>query len=48
MVMGSLLIISGCFLYWLLKPPVLQNPSFPKGVVFPKEPSLKGEAWQDV
>lgn len=48
MVMGSLLIISACFLYWLLKPPVPQNPIFQIDVAFLKDSSLKGEAWQDV
>ncbi len=40
MVMGSLLIISGCFMYLLLKPPVPHNSSIQQEVVFPKNPSL--------
>lgn len=44
MLMGSLLIIGGSFLYWLLKPPALYNSILKEDVVFPKNPSLEGEA----
>lgn len=48
MLMGTLVIISGCFLYWMLKPPLSHNFIFQEEVVFPKKkPTLKGEAWRD-
>ena len=40
MVMGSLLLISGYFLYSLLRPPVPQNFILQEELVFPKSPSL--------
>jgi len=43
MFMGSLMIISGYFLYWLLKPSLPNKPVFQEDVVFPREPSLKSE-----
>lgn len=44
MLMGSLLVISGCFLYWLLKPPVPQSSIFQKEeVLYPKDSFLDGE-----
>ena len=43
MFMGSLMIISGCVLYWLLKPPVLNKPVYREEVVFPREPFLNSE-----
>lgn len=44
MMMGSLLIISGCFLYWLLKPSVPPNSILQKEeILYPKDSSLDGE-----
>jgi hypothetical protein len=43
MFMGYFLIISGCFLYWLLKPQVPQNPIIQEEFVFIKNPSIEGE-----
>lgn len=43
MFMGVLLLISGSFLYWLLKPPVPQNSIIQEEFVFPMNPSLDGE-----
>jgi len=43
MLMGSLMFISGCFLYWLLKPPIPHNAIFQEEVVFLRDPSLNVE-----
>lgn len=43
MFMGPIILISGCFLYWLLKPPVPHNSSLQEEVVFPRDPSHKVE-----
>ena len=43
MLMGSLIIISGCILYLLLKPPVPQYSLFKKEeVIYAKDSSLDG------
>ncbi len=47
MFMGSLLIISGYFLFWLLKPPVSHNSITQEEVLFSKNPSLDREAGLD-
>ena len=44
MIMGSLLIISGCLLYWLLKPPVPNNSIIQEEFVLSKNSSLDVEA----
>jgi len=41
MFMGSLLILSGCFLYWMLRPPIPQD--FIEKFEFQREPSLNSE-----
>ncbi|OLN32770.1 hypothetical protein [Desulfosporosinus metallidurans] len=43
MFMGSLMIISGCFLYWLLKPPVPHNSVLEEEIAVPRDPSLNVE-----
>ena len=43
MIMGSLMFVSGCFLYWLLKPPVPHKSNLQEEVVFPRDPSLNVE-----
>jgi hypothetical protein len=43
MFMGSLMIFSGCFLYWFLKPPVLNQPVFQEDVIFSREPVRNSE-----
>ncbi len=43
MFMGVFLLISGSFLYLLLKPPVSKNINIQEEFVFPKNPSLDGE-----
>ena len=41
MFMGSLLIVSGCFLYCLLKPPIPLNSIFQEEVIIPKHATLE-------
>lgn len=43
MLVGYLIIISGCTLYWLLTPSIPGNSIFKKEEVFPRNPSLNGE-----
>jgi len=42
MFMGSLLILSSCFLYWMLRPPIPHDFILGK-FEFPREPSLNSE-----
>jgi hypothetical protein len=43
MFMGYFLIISGYFLYWLLKPQVPHKPIIQEEFVYFKNPSIEGE-----
>ena len=43
MIMGSLLILSGYTLYWMLRPPIPHDLISQENFEFPREPSLNSE-----
>lgn len=43
MIMGSLLILSGCYLYRMLRPPIYYDFILQEKFEFPREPSLNSE-----